>query len=131
MKERDLVTPGAEPRGFINEFDAFALQLRKGFGKIRNPIGDVVEALAPFLQESTDRGIGSQGLHELDGADEKDTDALVRKLLHGGTRVVGYELEQGGRLLQGSDGYGDVVQWVRKHDIIGAWVRAVRAPEDA
>jgi hypothetical protein len=131
VEEGDLVATGSEARSFIDELQPLLLQAGQGFREIRDPVGDVMEALAPTLQETPHRGVGAQGLDELDGPDKEDPDTLGRKLLHRGTGVPGHELEQGTSLLEGGDGHGDVVQRIRKHVFFGAWVRANRTPEGA
>ncbi len=122
---------GAWARGFVDEFDAFMFQPGEGFRKVRYPVGDVMETLAPFLKEASNSRFRIQGFQELDRAHEEHANALFRELLDGGTGVSGYELEQGSSLLQGGHGYGDVVERIGKHDFYGAWVRAFGTPDGA
>ena len=125
------MSPGADAGGFVDEFEPLRLQAAERFREIGDPVGDVVKALAPFLQEATDGGIGRQGLEKFDGPDEEDPDTLRREVLHRGTRVLGHELEERTGLLQGGDGHGNVVQRVGEHVFFGALVRSVGTHGDA
>jgi hypothetical protein len=95
VEERDLVTSGPRPWALIDELDALLLQSHQNLGEIGNAIGDVVESLAPFLQEPAYRSVGVDGLEELDRTDETDADALAGKLLDRGAGLLGHELEKG------------------------------------
>ena len=114
---------------FVDKIEPFLRQAGEGFREIGDAVGDVMEALAPFLKEAPNRRIMAQGFNQFDGPSEEDSDTLIRELLDRGTGVSGHEFEQGDRPLEGSDGYGDVVKRIRKHVFFGAWVRAVGAPE--
>ena len=120
VKEGHLVTAGSRARFLVDELQSLFLQTGEGFGEVRNPIGDVMKAWASPVKEASDRGVCMYWLDELDGPYEKDPHALVCDLLHGGTGVTGHELEQGAGFFEGSNGHGDVVQWVRKHVFYGA-----------
>jgi len=117
-------------RCFVDEVQPVLFETRQGFREIRDPVCDVMESLAPTLQEASNGSFGAERFHELDGPDEEDPDALSRQFLRRGTGPSCQEFEKRRGLLEGGDGHGDVVQRIRKH-IFGAFVRAKRAPEDA
>jgi hypothetical protein len=131
VEKGHLVAPGPEARSLIDEFHALLLQPGQGFREISDPVRNVMEALASTLEESSHRRVRAQRLDEFDGSDEEDSDALIREFLHRGTRIPGHALEEGTSLLEGGNGHGDVVQRIGKHVYTGAWVRAIRTPEDA
>jgi hypothetical protein len=87
------VAPGPGSRDLVDEFEALLLELGKGFREIRDAIGNVVEVLAPFLQEASDSGFGIQRLQEFDGSDEADAYTLGGKFLYVGTGSPGQEFE--------------------------------------
>jgi len=131
LEEGHEVTPGTWSRRLIDEFQAQGLETAHGFTEVRDPIGDMMEALASFMQETSDGSLGSQRLQKLDGAHEGNPDALARKFLHRGTSVARKEFENGDRLLEGGYRHGDVVQGKRNHVYHGVWVRTIRTPEGA
>jgi hypothetical protein len=110
VQEGHLMTPGSGPRDLVDEFEALLLELGEGFREIGDAIRDVVQSLAPFLQEASDSGIRIKWLQQLHGSDEADPDALAREFLHRGTFFASHAFEKRTRLLQGGYGHGDVVQ---------------------
>ena len=99
------------PSGFsVNEADAFALETLELGGDIVDAIGDVMQARTSTLEEATDGGVGSEGLEELDGADEGDTDSLGLEDLWWGTAFAGEEFVEGASLFDGGHGDGHVVE---------------------
>ena len=126
-----MVAPGPEAGSGVNEFDPLLPKAGQGFREIRDPVGDVMEALAAVLEESAHGGIGSQRLNDLDGAGKADSDALGLQGFHRGTGRSRQELEKTASLLQGGHGHGDVVQWVGKHIRVVAWMTRRQDPGGA
>ncbi|MCJ7628730.1 MAG: hypothetical protein MUO50_10125 [Longimicrobiales bacterium] len=115
-----MVATGSEAGRLVDEFQPLLLQTGQGFREIGDPVGDVMEAWAPTLEETPYGGVGAEGLDEFDGPDKKDPDTLSRQLLYRGTVFPSHELEQRASLLEGGDGHGDVVQRIGKHVDFGA-----------
>ncbi len=81
MHERDAVPVGAFARLFIDEADAAGFELLECFWKVRDAVGDVVQAGSTLGEESAYGGVGVGWLDELDlpGAapEENELDPLV------------------------------------------------------
>jgi hypothetical protein len=110
-----LVASRSKPGGLVDKLNAAVFQAGKCLGKIRDPVGDVVESRAVAGEKPPDGGVGCQRLQEFQGADELNPDSLAFQDLGGGTRAARQELEHGTSLLKGGNGHGDVVQRIREH----------------
>jgi hypothetical protein len=85
---------------FVDEVEALLPEAGQGLGEVWDAIRDMVQSLAPFLQEASNGCIRIQGLQELDGSDEADPNTLARKLLHRGASFAAEAFEEEGGLLQ-------------------------------
>jgi hypothetical protein len=131
VQEGDPVAPGPDPRLWIDELDAGILEAMERLHQIRNPVGDVMESWPPALEKPAHGSVGAQRLDQLDGAGERGPDALSFQGLSRGTDFPGQEFEKARGLLQGGDGHGDVVQRVRKHSRVVAWMKTRDDPGGA
>lgn len=131
MEEGNLVAPGTGAGHRINKADPLPPEAGEGFGEVRDPVGDVMEARAPPMEEPADGGLRAEGLQEFDGAGEADPDALGLQGLDRGTGSPGEEFEETASLLQGGHGHGDVVQRVGKHIRVVAWKMRRQGPGGA
>ena len=110
MEEGDPVTPGPDSGHFVDEADPLGGQLAQRRFQVGDTEGHVVEPRTPAFQEAGHRALRVGGLQQLDGSDEGDLDALRFDGLNGGTYLPRHEFEERPRFLDGSDGYGDVVE---------------------
>jgi len=85
--ERDEVTVRPRPRLLVDQLNACCGESRQLRGDVARLVGDVVEALSPTLEESADGGVWREGLEQLNGADEGDTDSLRLENFGGRTDV--------------------------------------------
>lgn len=126
-----MVASGAETRSLVDELQALAPESLESLDEVGNPIGDMVEAGPPALEEPAHGRVRAQWFQELQAANEEDTDPLVLDLFDRGTGVAGDELVQRARLFQGGNGHGNVVKRIIEHVFYGALVRTNWTPEDA
>jgi hypothetical protein len=122
---------GSRSGFLVDELVPLVAQSGESLGKIGDTEGDMVKSRSTPFQETSHRGLGTQGLQKLDGSDEPDPHTLGRDFLDGGTGFSGQGFEKTRGLLQGGYGHGNVVQWIRKHVIFGAWVSTIETPGGA
>lgn len=103
---------GSRARYAVDELDAFGFEARQFALEIDGAQGDVVQALPTPLEEATHGGIGSEGLEELDRADERDVHTLRFEDLDLGTGFARQEFKETAAFLDGSNGDPHVVEWV-------------------
>jgi len=112
VKEGYLVAPSPRTGFLVDEVDSLLLEAGENMGYVGDTVGDVVEGRAPSLEEAAHRGVGVQGLQELDGTDELHPDSLAFQHFLRRGLVSAQEMKETARLLQGRNGHGDVVQRV-------------------
>jgi hypothetical protein len=104
------MSPGAGTRRTVDERDPGGAQAGELRVEVVRAVRDVVQSLAAALEKAVDRGSGTQGLDELDGADERDAHALGLENLWGSTGGADDELEGPAAGFDGVNGHGDVVE---------------------
>ena len=109
MEEGYPVTTGSGASLAVDQRYAFGLEELEIGVEVGGAICDVVKRRPSAVEEAAYRGIGMQGLQQLDGPDEGDTNALGLEGLRRGTRLAGEEFEQVPTLFDGVDGDRDVV----------------------
>ena len=105
----------AGPGYTVDESDPGGVESGQLFDDVFGAISHVVEALAASLEETTHRGIGSEGLEELESAYEGDADALRLQGLGRGTCLARQEFEGCATPLDGVDGDGYVIERELRH----------------
>ncbi len=103
---------GSGPWGSIDEGDARGFESGQLSDQVVRAICDVVQALPLALQEASDGGIGTEGLDQLDGPDERDPDAEGFERFGRGAGVTGSALVGMAARLDGVNGDADVVQTI-------------------
>lgn len=118
--------PCPGPRKPVNEFEPVLREFGERFWKVGDPVRDVMKSGTPAVKKTAHSGFGAEGLQKFDGADEGNSDALALQDLYRGTRIPGHELELTTCLFQRGYGHGDVVQRIRKHFRVVAWMGLLR-----
>jgi hypothetical protein len=131
VQEGDLVAPGPDPGLWIDKLDAGILEAMERLRQVRNPIGDVMEARATAFEEPAHGSIGSEWLDEFDGPGKGSTYTLSFQGFGRGTALPGQEFKEATGLFQRGNGHGDVVQRVRKHFRVVAWMKTRDDPGGA
>lgn len=101
---------GADARGTVDERHSSGLEAGQFAFEVDGAVRDVVQPLSVAFEKSTDRGIGAEGLDQLEGADEGDADTLGLEGFGWGAGADGDELEDGTALFDGMDRDGDVIE---------------------
>jgi hypothetical protein len=110
MDESDAMSVRPRARNAVDQLKAGGVQAGEVSLQIVGAVGDVVQARAPAAEKSPHRGIRSEGLEKLHGADERNADSLGLQGFRGRAGLAGEELEDVGALGDGVDGDAHMVE---------------------
>ena len=110
MDEGDAMSVRPRARNAVDQLKAGGVQAGEVSLQIVGAVGDVVQARAAAAEKSPHRGIRSEGLEKLHGADERNADSLGLQDFRGRAGLAGEELEDVGALGDGVDGDAHMVE---------------------
>ena len=125
MDEGDPGSSPADTRRFVDQLRASCPEMRKGGVDVEDGISNMMQAFAPLLKKTSDRGIGVDRLKQLDKAATDRKQGLFHPLAfdHFPVQRLDPVLVAIGRdrRFEIADGDADVIEVVDQHEAKARW----------